>query len=72
MEPLKMNTAARLVAATLALVAVIYTVNVYLVKAKTEYFEKEIEHIDERLDKLEAKHEVTEKEVAPSAKEAAK
>lgn len=52
-EKLKMNTIARVVAATLALVAVIYTVNFYLVKAKTDQVEREFELIYDRLDKLE-------------------
>lgn len=46
--------AARLVAATLALVAAIYTITTFLVKSKVEVYEEWGEHVEERLDILEA------------------
>lgn len=52
---MQMNTAARIVAATLALVAAIYTITTFLVKSKVEVYEEWGEHIEERLDKLDAK-----------------
>lgn len=47
--------AAKVVAATLALVAAIYTINSFLVESKIEVYEEWGEHIEERLDILEEK-----------------
>lgn len=47
--------AARIIAATLALVAAIYTITTFLVKSKVEVYEEWGEHIEERLDKLDSK-----------------
>lgn len=49
-----LNTAARIVAATLALVAAIYTINHYLLSAKTEVYKEKLADVEDRLDLLEA------------------
>jgi hypothetical protein len=55
--------AARIVAATLALVAAIYTITTFLVKSKTEVYEKWGEKIEERIDALETEVYPDEKKV---------
>jgi hypothetical protein len=68
-----LNTAARIVAATLALVAAIYTINHYLLSAKTEVYKEALADVEERLDLLEEAVFVKEpKNGEPKGKGAAK
>lgn len=69
MEPLKMNTAARIVAATLALIAAIYTVNHFMLTAKTEVYKEALSDVEERLDKLEEQAEELEEQAEEQAEE---
>lgn len=52
---MQMNTAARIIAATLSLAAVIWTVTFFAVKAQSEKYEEWGEHIEDRIDLIEAK-----------------
>lgn len=52
---MQMNTAARIVAATLAICAMVYTVSHFMVKYQTAAYEEWGEHMEDRVAALETK-----------------
>jgi hypothetical protein len=54
-QKMQMNTAARIVAATLAVCAMVYTVSHFMVKYQTAAYEEWGDHMDDRVSALETK-----------------